>query len=422
MDKVRRLAGILSGILLIPLFACCAGDSERFDHTEESSMESETDQESRSDLSWETEPSADNERDVVAYSKSINNRTENGIKKAAVETAVIFDPQDGDWTFSHGPNIVYFKGKFYVTYSSGVKNEDDCGQRVMISSSEDGIVWSKPEVLLDSIQGEHSLCVLQASGLTASDEVMTAFMTCGEYEKESLRAPNLRPLEDGTKNKYGLYMTTTDGVNWEPAEKMTFLLYRPQQISSGRWIGMGPTLFPYTDDKNCNDMNSFRFAAVYLGNIKRYDGKISMVTESKMYEAADGILHMFYRTNTGVMWHSESYNSGFDWTEPYPTSFTNDGSMFEFGTLPDGRIFCVGNPTVGSGRNPLVLSLSENGVDFDDQYILRDEPYTLKYEGMYKGGVYAYPDTIVVGDYLYAVYSVHKEGISVTRISLASLR
>ncbi len=363
MNQIKRLSWILSEILLIQLFTCCTGNNNRSDLAGKSTMRIETDGDNSEAITRETETPETDERDAVACSESINNKSRDRIKKAAAEKAVIFGPQDGNRTFSHGPNIVYFKGRFYVTYSSGVKNEDDCGQRAMIPSPEDGMIWSEPGILPDSVQGEPSRCILQASGLTASDEVVTAFMTCREYEKESLCAPAFRPLEDGTKNRYGFYMSTAGGVNWEPAEKMTFLLYRSQLISSGRWmIGMEPTLLPHTDDINCNNMSSFRFAAVYLRNRKRYDGKIFMVTESKLYEVVNGILHIFYRMNTGVMWHSESYNSGFDWTEPYPNSFINDGSLLDFGTLPDGRIFCVRNPAVGRGRNPLVLSLSEKGV------------------------------------------------------------
>ena len=68
-----------------------------------------------------------------------------------------------------------------------------------------------------------------------------------------------------------------------------------------------------------------------------------------------------------------------------------------------------------------MLCLSENGVDFSLQYILRNEPYEQQIEGLYKGGVYGYPSVAITDDALYVIYSKHKEAIEVTKVSLAAL-
>ena len=127
------------------------------------------------------------------------------------------------------------------------------------------------------------------------------------------------------------------------------------------------------------------------------------------------------RTNTDYLWCSESYDDGVTWTEPYPTNFTDCWSKFQFGRLPDGRFFYLGNPVPDSGRNPLVLSLSENGTDFSDWYLLQTEGYRQQFPGLYKSGVYGYPHGIIEGDYMYVIYSKHKEAIDVMRIALSDL-
>jgi len=40
---------------------------------------------------------------------------------------------------------------------------------------------------------------------------------------------------------------------------------------------------------------------------------------------------------------------------------------------------------------------------------------------LYKGGQYAYPNAVVYNDYIYVIYSRHKETIAVTRIPLSEI-
>ena len=72
-------------------------------------------------------------------------------------------------------------------------------------------------------------------------------------------------------------------------------------------------------------------------------------------------------------------------------------------------------------RCPLVLSLSADGEDFSEEYILRDEGYDLRFEGRWKGGIYGYPHTLVHEGYLYIIYSLRKEGVGLTRLALADI-
>lgn len=355
-------------------------------------------------------------RSAEESAKMINNRPAGPMKVPETEKATVYQP-DGSWTFSHGPIITYFKDKFYVMFSNGRENEDDCGQRVMISSSSDGLNWSKPKPLVDSIMGEHSELVLQATGFLVNGDTLTAFYRSGEYPAHKLRGKNLRPVEDGTINHKNHALATTDRENWTDAGTVTFGRGGFGITKSGRIISAGPPIFPYTDDPS--GVGEYHLAVLDMSNIQARGA--NMLTESCMYQTDDYILHMMFRTDTGYIWASESYDDGETWTEPYPTEFTNDTSKFWFGRLPDGRFYCVSNPIMGSNRNPLVLSLSSDGFNFSDQYLLRHEPYELQYPGMYKGGVYGYPHAIVEDGYMYVVYSKHKEVIEVTRIALSEL-
>ena len=80
----------------------------------------------------------------------------------------------------------------------------------------------------------------------------------------------------------------------------------------------------------------------------------------------------------------------------------------------------VGNP-VGGGRTPLALSLSSDGVRFDQHFILGDESYTQRKPGRYKGGEYGYPHTLLHDGHLYVIVSRQKEAVQVLRVALSEL-
>ncbi len=69
----------------------------------------------------------------------------------------------------------------------------------------------------------------------------------------------------------------------------------------------------------------------------------------------------------------------------------------------------------------LAISLSRDGLEFDRSVVIRFVPPELRYEGKAKSIGYAYPHSVVVGKYLWVIYSVNKEDIEVARISLAEL-
>jgi hypothetical protein len=143
--------------------------------------------------------------------------------------------------------------------------------------------------------------------------------------------------------------------------------------------------------------------------------------EGSFYQTDDGVLHMLLRSETPKLWVTESRDDGAHWGAPRETEFTDDAAKFHCGRLPDGRFYHVGNPDPTGQRNPLVLSLSKDGIRFDKHLILADEPRTMKRPGLHKGGVYAYPHTIIHDGFLYVIVSVCKESVLVMRTALGQI-
>jgi hypothetical protein len=86
--------------------------------------------------------------------------------------------------------------------------------------------------------------------------------------------------------------------------------------------------------------------------------------------------------------------------------------------LPDGRFYYVGNPLVK--RTPLVLSLSRDGVHFDQHFILAEAHRDLP-RGSDEFGYPAYPHSIVHDGQLYVIVSRDKNKIEVLRVALSEL-
>jgi hypothetical protein len=148
------------------------------------------------------------------------------------------------------------------------------------------------------------------------------------------------------------------------------------------------------------------------------------VTGDGSGHTGDSVLHMLLRVTgkgwRGRLWVTESRDRGEHWSFPQETAFSDNDSKFHFGRLPDGRWYYVGIPDSlhHYARTPLVLAISGDGRTFDKCWLIADEPYTLKAEGLWKGGQYGYPHTMILGGYLYVIISRQKESIEVLRCAL----
>jgi hypothetical protein len=89
----------------------------------------------------------------------------------------------------------------------------------------------------------------------------------------------------------------------------------------------------------------------------------------------------------------------------------------------DKRFYYVGIPDTLNhyGRTPLVLSISSDGQSFNQHFIIADENYKIKKEGLWKGGQYGYPYSFIHNDYMYVIISRQKEAIEVIRFKLNQL-
>lgn len=331
-----------------------------------------------------------------------------------------------EWLYNHHPAIIEFKGKLIATWSDGLVDEDSPGQRVLFSVSDDFKHWSAPAVLAEPLKAESGILkVLTAAGLYKYHGTLVAYY--GEYEK------------DRTHTRL-LAKTSSDGVHWgAPVDLHIPLIpnHGPQQIKNGRLIISGNFSFPYTDDPT--GLSGWKMTSFYPDSLYTQDNpamfykpaeKLGLppLCEGSFFQTDDSVIHMLLRVTgkgwKGRLWLTESNTNGENWSGPVETAFSDNDSKFHFGRLPDKRYYYVGIPDTlhHYDRNPLVLAVSADGKYFDKQYIIADEPYHLKEKGLWKGGQYGYPHTIVRDGYMYVIISRQKESIEVIRFKLDQIK
>ena len=149
--------------------------------------------------------------------------------------------------------------------------------------------------------------------------------------------------------------------------------------------------------------------------------------EASILQTNDQQIHALLRVTgkgwRGKLWQTVSNDNGLSWQIPIESGFTDNDSKFDLGQLPDGRFYhvCIPDTLHHYARTPLVISLSENGIDFNEQYIIADEYYQLQKDGLWKGGQYGYPMTMIDKGNMYIIISRQKEAIEVIRFSLKEI-
>ncbi len=355
----------------------------------------------------------------------VNREPSAPLKKLPSELVLVreFDPE---YTFAHHGGLAIFKGKLYASYSRAVQFEDAPAQQAVVCSMplDDFGNWSEPVVVgapVMAADGIHLTSNL-AGFLHTDGDVLYFNYAKKEYAPDSWDVDgNYLNAEHMAISWINMVSTTTDGVHWSaPVPAGISANESPRQSLTGHWFaGAGNQLLYSDKEKPGTDWTAVGPTAEQIQDALSRGAP--MLTEASWYQTDDYVLHLMLRSNARYIWMSNSYDNGKTWTDIHPTNFVTDATMANFGRLPDGRYYFVGNATYGALRFPLRLYISEDGYNFNTGYVLRDEPYGQRVGGFGKGGAYAYPEVLFDSKYMYVIYSKHKEIMEVTRVKLSDI-
>jgi len=348
-----------------------------------------------------------------------------GTRHPAVDHVALFTPAEHDWKYSHHQSVTAFHDELFAIWSSSERDEDSAGQRVMYAY-RNAKGWIVPRVLFQpDIDPDGRLRTLTAAGFHQHDGVLVAY--AGDYSPDR-------------KSTRLLARTSKDGRTWSPVVDLHVPVcpnHGPQRTASGRLIIAGNTAFPYTDDPA--GLTGWKMSGIYPASMEPFQDNPSTfwdvaehthfanLCEGSFYQTDDGILHMMLRSTGKTwpppgfhLWESQSTDNGATWGAPRETAFSNTDAKFHFGRLPDGRFYAVGNP-LGVARIPLLLSLSHDGIHFDQHFMLGNEHYKRRFDGAAKGGEYSYPHSVFFDGRLYVIVARQKEMIELFSVALNEL-
>ncbi len=316
------------------------------------------------------------------------------------------------WTYNHHVDMACWKGRLYVSWTSGEKDEDVWPWHELYSTSADGEHWSAPAELFP--QGVSTPLRMHFFLATNGRMLAIAGLRLGLTKlSETLKGP-LVGREILANHTLG----------------PVFTLSAP---STGNGQD-GPPLFGSSTDKGFVD------ACVQLLNqrpfLEQQDfGNLLGDRRMKWHESDDKSMQLkamsFFHRKDGALvgigkkgWVTISKDEGSTWSKPVrpPSLVTGNGKVWGQRTS-DGRFALLYEPDKEK-RFPLVIVTSDDGVAFRDMCVVHGELPIQRYEGanknmgpQYARGVSEWSNDGSWKDTgLWVAYSVSKEDIWVSRI------
>lgn len=360
-----------------------------------------------------------------------------------VESFPIYHATPLTGVYSHHSQIDHFQDTFFASWSNQEWDEDAPGQRVLCSVSPDGKHWKPPFVCLPSMSGIRKFKrygrVLTAEGWVV---VGSNIYVVGGVNDTPGPA---HKIESG-------FETTVSGK-----KRMLF----DRRVGWGRVArsvapngDMGPIFwlvddppapiegFPkYPDARDPQYREVAGMINQHLANplhmpawdfLNHTTRQLSVdnhrMCEPTAYRRPDGVIVKLSRdcgpNKSRRLYASLSSDDGKTWTTPVRTAIPDSPSKSVTGTLPNGKIYLIGNQVPESAhgfRDPLVISLSADGKTFEWAAAVRHGTPPLRYPGRAKDHGFQYPSALVVGNALWVIYSINKEDVAISRIPLQEL-
>ena len=339
-----------------------------------------------------------------------------GVKNIQIFRASRDKPEltDGKgWTYNHHIDMACWKGRLYVAWSSGEKDEDTWPWREVYSTSSDGFTWSSPTELFP--QGVSNPLRMHFFLAPNGRMLAIAGLRRGEVKLTDKNRDTLVVREILPDHKLGPYFTL---LNPTPAVGSEFytnsadkgfveacnqlLVNRPflEQQDYGALLGDRRMPWHESDDKSMT-FKAFSF-------FHRKDGALVGICKKG--------------------WVTVSTNDGVAWSKPVipPSLVTGTGKVWGQRT-PDGRYALVYNPD-RRNRFPLVMVTSDDGVTFRDMRVVHAELPLQRYVGLNKNvgpqyvrGISEWSsDGSWKDGAVWVAYSVNKEDIWISRIPLTN--
>jgi hypothetical protein len=329
-------------------------------------------------------------------------------------TTYVVDKQNGG--VNQHNYLIHHDGKFWLMWSDGPQVEDKVGQRVAYSTSLDGLIWEDPAFItpFPENSGPDSPYFGQrnengfrwiARGFWVRNNELIALASIDEADQFfgpslELRAFTWNKANSGWEDIGVVYK---DAINNFP----------PKMTAEGNWM-MSRRPHNYKDKDVGVDFLVGGIRSIHDWKVFPVLGSDSLLSAEEPYWwlLPDGKSMMsMYRDNnrSGFLYRAFSTDNGRTWSKPVRTNFPDTASKFHGIRLSNNKYVLVSNARPQRPRDPLVLSISDDGLVFTKMAYLiggrwLDYPHTLEHEG-----------------YLYVAFSGAKQTIEVLKIKISDI-
>ncbi len=327
--------------------------------------------------------------------------------------------------YNHYACLIYFKGAFYAMWGNHELGEDAPGQRVLYSKTTTWNQWGEMKELFAAPgpilpRTEKGIHFKPDRWAIIEDELYAVVFVHGAGRYPIAR----KVMETGEFGEPFL-------VDFMPANASL-----PSYMQGINTSELSPVANKITDWYKQNDHISWWADASNGVQRTAVDG--SSLIESFMYRTKENeevVMLRNWGTSSNPVHNNRMYVSfrkpGGAWGKPHPTDIPDSPSRAQAIKLADGRIILIGNQNVPHydaalylDRDPMTLSISNDGYVFDKVYSYRTgSPTTYKFSGI--GGRnrgYGYSSSIIQDGYLYTLYSIGKEEMAISRVSLTEIK
>jgi hypothetical protein len=330
------------------------------------------------------------------------------------------------WTYNHAPMLAYWNNTFFVEYLSDKVGESVPPGQTLMLTSKDGYNWSKPSVVFPMYKIPDGTTKEGHPGV-AKNLYSVMHQRMGFYVSKSKRLLVLGfygiclDEHDDPNDGKGIGRVVREVLPDGKYGPIYFIHYNP------KWNEKN-TSYPFyrkSKDKGfvqaCDELMATPLMMMqWIEETDRKDPLIPLQKEYKAfnyYHLADGRAVGWWKNALTAI----SKDEGKTWSGvTRAPGFVNSNAKIWGQRTPDGKYATVYNPS--EFRWPLAVSVSKNGLEYENLLLINGEISTMRYGGNYKSYGPQYVRGIIEGNgtppdgKMWVTYSMNKEDIWVSSV------
>ena len=357
--------------------------------------------------------------------------------------ALIFEDAIEAGGYNHHSQLIYNGGTFFGAWSNHPKGEDAAGQRVLFSTSRDGVAWRRwgeafppPSEVRGWGEGFGYYSVAASWHIYAGKVYLTTrIYNFVGWENSDRTSRAAERDADHIFQRYEYLGMLAREVSSDGMLGPIFSL----STRMNRAKDLAYSFIPYGEPAYQAIADSINHIPDTTPRIKgRLPEAIdnARLVEPTVYEADDKTWVAIIRDDkfSHRKYVSFSKDQGNTLTKAMPTDIPDSPSLDVSITAPDGSILLIGNHCAAEFDNPekpnhydrdtLDVAISSDGYYFSKTFALQTGVQEWRVPRQVvrgRGGGPQYPAAIVVGDRLYVMYSFGKEDIWCSSVPLSDL-